>query len=388
MTGRLADQLRTAFEQASVFIEPRPQLASRVRASARSRRRTRTAVVAAATAVVLLAAGSGVLLANSHAGHHGKPAAQVRLRHPIRIPAAFSMQMAVGGRHLYVATQMPDRLAAYDLATGKLIRRIMLPTGLATLRVGPGGLVWLGFGPVGLAKPARVWLLSADLLRRSAGPVEDAQTIVPTGRTTAWTVSPRGLVALALPSPGNPGRGTQRVEPGTGLGPRTNVEVAGPAEAVGGNVAVEVSGKAFIGGLVIAGHPAIRFGGGKQTQIYRMTSGGDSLWAVTIPRYDVAFPTYGQLIRLNAQLKPTTPASVTTDNPAFATIGGIAYEGGALWVWTGSTGLYCVAADRVTQLPYFGWPDVVISGTAYFATVQGDNQGWLITSKPVPAACR
>ncbi len=387
MNSRLEDQLRTAFEQASDFIEPRPQLASRARASARRRRRTRTAVVSAATAVVLLAVGSGVLVANSHAGHHGKAAAQVRLRHPIRIPAAWSMQMAISGRHLYVATEVPDSLAGYDLATGKLIRRIVLPTGLATLTVGPGGLVWLGFGPVGLAKPAKVWLLSADLLRRSAGPVDDAQTIVPTGPTTAWTVSRRGLVALALPSPGDPGRGTQRLEPGTGLGLVTNVEVAGPAEAVGGNVAVEVSGKTFIGGLVIAGRPAVRFGGDKQTQIYRMTSGGDSLWAVTIPRYDVAFPTYGQLIRLNAQLKPTTPTSVA-DNPAFAKIGGITYEGGALWVWTGGTGLYCVAADRVTPLPYFGFPDVVISGTAYFAIKQGDKQGWLITSKPVPTACR
>ena len=171
------------------------------------------------------------------------------------------------------------------------------------------------------------------------------------------------------------------------MGPHTNVEVAGPAEPVGGRVAVEVSGKALTGGLVIAGHPAVRFGGGKQTQIYRMTSGSDSLWAVTIPRYDVAFPAYGQLIRLNAQLKPTTPASVA-DNPAFASIGGIAYEGGALWVWTRGTGIYCIAADRVTPLPYFGFPDVVVSGTAYFVTEQRAKQGWLITSKPVPAACR
>jgi hypothetical protein len=388
MNSRLEEQLRTEFEQASDFIQARPDLASQVRASARRRRRTRIAMLAAATAAILTAAGSGVLQANSPARHRGRPETAVPHRHPIRIPAAYSIQMTLRGRHLYVATQGPDRLAAYDLETGKLIRRIMLPGGVATLTVGPGGLVWLGFGPVSLVKPASVWLLSADLRRRSLGSVTDARTIMPTGRTTAWTVSPRGLVALALPNPGNPGLGTQRLEPGTSLGPRTNVEVAGPAQPLGSSVAVEVSGKAQTGGLVIAGHAAVRFGGGKQTQIYRMTSSGDSLWAVTLPRFDVAFPASGQLIRLNARLQPTTPPAVLA-NPAFAKTGGVSYEGGAVWAWTqGGAGLYCIAGGHVTPLPHFAFPSVVVAGTAYLVTTLGRDRGWLITSKPVPDACR
>jgi hypothetical protein len=72
MNSRLEDQLRSAFEEASDSIEPRAELASRIRASARRQRRLALAIVAACAIMLATAAltyVAGGLHQNAPAAH-------------------------------------------------------------------------------------------------------------------------------------------------------------------------------------------------------------------------------------------------------------------------------------------------------------------------------
>ena len=105
---RARDQLRTAFEQASDFIQPGPELASRVRATAR-RRRAMVTTVAVACALILIATGVSYLATGlrrdaSVTRHHRGPTGRiartlVRADFPIE-------QLAVSGRYLYVDSRL------------------------------------------------------------------------------------------------------------------------------------------------------------------------------------------------------------------------------------------------------------------------------------------
>ncbi len=224
MNSGLEDQLRTAFEQASDFIQPGPELASRVRATAR-RRRAMVTTVAVACALILIATGVSYLATGlrrdaSVTRHHRGPTGRiartlVRADFPIE-------QLAVSGRYLYVDSSSNDTLSAYDRVSGKLLRMLRVPDTPSALAVGPSGLVWLAFYANQSGGPTGIWLLSPDLRQRSAEPGIGADIIVPSSRTTAWVPTQDGLVRVGMPTPGQPGRATAHLNPGTSLGPSLN----------------------------------------------------------------------------------------------------------------------------------------------------------------------
>jgi hypothetical protein len=397
MNSRLEDQLRTAFEQASDFVQPRQGLEQRVRLVAR-RRRILTAAIASATAVMVIAAGSFALANAPTAGHHQSTGAAAPVR--VHLPAHTDLlDVAVSSRYVYVLTSGPTTsVAAYERATSQLVRRVNIPASNANLYLGPGDMVWVSFVPpfnalamVVKLRPAQVWLLNADLRLRSTGSIADPRILVPTGETTAWTMSQRGLMAIDMPLPGTHGRGTQTLESGTGIGPSPTTEPDGWAGVLNGRVAVLVLDRSVGGrtGVVIAGHPSVSFGG-KRSDVVSLTSTGSSLWVVTEPIPDVAFPPYGQLVRLNSQLKPTTPAFIRI-SPVFASTYSAWYAGSVLWIFPmGKHRLYCIPARNPAGQPVaVTLPGhlVAVSHHTAFITIQRGSS-LTIAALPVPAACR
>lgn len=405
MSTGLEDQLRQAFEQASEFVRPRAGLEQQLRLAARRRRQMFTAAIGAATAVIVVAAGGYVLANVPSAGHDRATGEAAPFRVHLRANADLQ-EVAVSDRYVYVLTRSPtSSLAAYGRATGQLVRRITVPGSDANLVVGPGGLVWFSFVPAQNAleraftrRPAQVWLLSADLRLRSAGPIADPLILVPAGQTTAWTVSRRGLMAIHMPLPGMHDRGTEQLEPSTGIGQSESTLPGAWAGLLNARVAVQVMGKFQVTGkfavslraVVIAGHPSVRFGSSRQTDILSVTSTGTSLWVVTIPSHDVAFPAYGQLVRLNSQLEPTTPAFIRA-NPVFASTSSAWYGGGVLWIFPrGKHGLYCIPASNPAGQPEavtLPGDLVAVSHHTAFVSIQRGS-GLTVTTVPVPTACR
>ncbi len=211
MSASLEEELRAALDAASEFVHARAGLAERARLSVRSRRRRLAAVIAGTTAVLLVAAGGSYLLA----GRHQSAPQLTRQQHRPKsgpmylkgLPADYQIQqLAVSGRYLYVLTNGPDVLSAYDRVTGKLVHAVAVPGDPTVLAVGPGGLVW--FMSTAGSNSGGLWLLSPDLRLHSAYAGLGAIAIVPTGQTTALdtnAVRPGSRLA-DLPVPGQPGR--------------------------------------------------------------------------------------------------------------------------------------------------------------------------------------
>ena len=204
-------ELRAAFHEGSEFVQPPPGLADKVRGAGRRRRRRLVAVIAAAAAVLLVAAGGSYLLAGLHqpgpelGGHHRAQSGPIYLK---SLPADYQVQqLAVSGPYLYVLTNGPDVLSAYDRATGKLVRAVTVPADPVVLAVGPGGLVWF-VSWAGGGNSGGLWLLTADLRLRSAYGAVQTNVILPVGRTTALTPTQYGLLTVRMPAPGQPGQAT------------------------------------------------------------------------------------------------------------------------------------------------------------------------------------
>jgi hypothetical protein len=388
-------ELKAAFEMASELVRPHPELAERVRAGARRRRRRTLAGAAATTAAVMGIAVTTFAVAG-HPQHTA--AASQRHRGADRILATVDYpvtQLAVSSQYLYILAGQNSLLTAYDRATGKLIRRLNIPSGRSALAIGPGGLVWLAFYPQPGGQTA-IWLLSPDLRLHSADAGVKASTILPTAPTTAWIPDQHGLIRVHIPAPGQSGQASQHVQPGSSLGAAT--EPGGWSGQLDGRVVVYVTDRSVADGrLVLAGSPSLRFGGSSRTQISAMTTTGGSLWVTTYTRSGDEASVDGPLVRLNGRLGVTTPASVQS-NPVLARSESVWSAGDTVWVATGvpAHSLVCFTAGTrlgpVTTLPVVG-EVVALAATAdtvYVNALQppGSYAPSPITGYPIPAACR
>lgn len=397
MNTEFDQELKAAFETASDFVAAPPGLADRVRAGARRRRRRALATTAAASAVLLAIAGTTYAAVSQHRGTTAvtqagqSPQTLVTVDYPVT-------QLAAGGRYLYVLGGQNSLLTAYDRATGKLVRRVTLPSPASALVVGPGGLVWVSYSPDQGSGPAGIWLLTPDLGRHSADPGIVAPAIVAAGRTSAWVPGQGGLLRVHIPAPGQPGRATQQLEPGSTLGPSARAPWGSPSDQLGRRVAVLVTtGSANDGHVVIAGSPGLRYGGTPATHIGAMTSTGNALWVTIYALRDGDRAFDGPVVRLNSRLSPTTPAAVQS-SPVLARTENVWSADGTVWVTTDARGhsLTCFTAGGttgpVTTLPVTGMVvALAASGSTVYVNALPPPYTYntsSITSYPIPAACR
>jgi len=395
--SQIEDELRATFEAASEFVQPRPALVDSVRSATRRRRRRLTAAFAAATACVLVAAGAAYGAVHSQtpplvADEHGRVF--------VTVPRGETISsIAVSGRYLYAqmikGQNGPISVAAYDRASGRLVGRVTFPKAdLAEASTGPGGSVWAVVGPLSNFGPVRIWLLSPDLRLHSIGPKVQSTFALPVSPTTALVPVAGGLLRLTMPAPGQPGHATEHLEPGTGLGRGVMTLGLGWAQVLDGRVAVDLSDNdGYDYHVVIAGHPSLRVG--NQSIPQSATVAGGSLWFAN----GLGRP----LVRLNGQLKPTTPGFVTAD-PILQHVGSVWSAGGTIWVESlrfkhflsfGAHSFVCFPAQSqdgpVVTLPVHGyvWGLAAAGRTLYVITTRSSKGSpTSITSYPVPAACR
>jgi len=398
VSAEVNQELKAAFETASEFVRPHPELAERARAGARRRRRRTLAATAGACAAVLVIAGS----AYAAAGHHQHAGALSRPANSPRVLATVDYQvtqLAVSGRYLYLLAGQNSLLTAYDAATGKLIRQVHLPNDAPALAIGPGGLVWLAYSPdQGGGGPTGVWLLSPDLRLHSAYTGLRTNTILPSGPTTARIADQHGLVRLQLPMPGQSGRATAHRVPGSSLGASPGIAPGWWSGEIGGRIAVLVTNAGVNDGhLVLAGLPGLRFGGGWQTHISAVTSTGSSLWVTTYTQRNGETSLSGPLVRLDSRLAVSTPAPMHSSQ-VLARSESVWSAGDTIWVATDARGhsLVCFTAGRtigpVTTMPVSG-EVVALSATAstvYVNALQppGSYAPSHVVAYQVPAACR
>lgn len=400
MSAGIDQELKAAFETASGFVQPPAGLTESVRRATRRHRRRMAVAVSAATAVVLVAAGGSYLLAenrqSSPAASHDRP------RQLLTLPAYYQVQqLAVAGPYLYVLAGEnggpSNALSAYDRATGRLIHSVSIPAAPSALALGPGGLVWLSFYPDQNGGPNGTWLLSPDLRLRSSYPNVAESPIVPVSRTTAFAVTQYGLVTVRMPAPGQPGHASQQVDPGTSIGPGQNTAPGVWAGLLDGRLVAQVTnGYGFDSHLVIAGQPSRTFGGRTLYQAGSVTSTGSSLWVEMFAVRNSYADSSGPLVRLNGQLRPTTPESVRS-SAVLTRAENVWSDGNTVWVATAAPGhsLVCFAAGSqlgpITTLPVSGQvaalaasPDTVYVTTTPQPTYDNSN----VLSYPVPDTCR
>ncbi len=399
MSTGVEKELTAAFESASEFVRPHPELAGRARAGARKRRRRTIAGAAAASAAVIAIAATTY----AAAGHHQGPATvQHRPGDTRRILATVDYQvtqLAISGQYLYVLAGQNSMLTAYDRATGKLVRQLNLPSPPSALAVGPGGLVWLAFYPSNQGGPTAVWLLSPDLRLHSAYAGIVATTILPDTRTSAWVPDQYGVVRVLLPAPGQPGRASQRLEPGSSLGPSQNTAPGAWVGLLAGRIVVQVTnGYGYDSHLVIAGLPGRTFGGSRRRhQVGAVTSTGNSLWAELFAIKDNYAAQSGPLVRLDSRLRATTPTSIQA-SAVLAKTANVWSSGDTVWAATSARGhaLVCFSAAGSHAGPVITVQATgsvaalaATASTAYVTTVQGGGDGpSVVTSYPVPRPCR
>jgi hypothetical protein len=394
-------ELRVLFAEASEFVQPAAGLAERVRTAARRRQRGRLAVAAAVAVLVVVSLVSYVFAGMRHA------APQVALHGrglrpgPIyleALPATYRVQqLAVSGRYLYVLTNAPDTLSAYDRTSGRLIHQTSIPASPSALAVGPGGRVWLASAAAG-GNAAGVWLLSPDLRLRSVDTGVQTSIILPAGPATALVPNQYGLVTLRMPEPGRPGRPETALLRGTAIGPSQLIAPGFWAGYVGQRVAVQgTDGHGFSSHLVIAGQPSLTFGGSLDQQIGSVASTGSTLWATTYALSSGSASPVGPLIRLDGRLRATTPASVRS-SPWLSKAESVWSRGDTVWVATGARAhaLVCFTAARgqigpVTALPVSGQVVALALSrdSVYLSTARSQTNGALAVLRyPVPQSCR
>jgi hypothetical protein len=406
MTSTLDSELRACFEETTEFVHPPSDMADRVRRAAKRRQRRVAAAFACATAAVVIVAGSGFLAAHDwrQAGKH--TSAPVNRGHGLSItfPDGYTaLQLATAGPYLYAMIGPPDggqgaTLAAYDRLTGRLVRQVSIPgAGGSALAVGPGGLVWLSFAADTMAaRPTGTWLLSPDLRLHSSGPGGDISVLLPVSRTAALVPDQHGLLLVRMPVPGQPGWGTAQLEKSTSLGPALNTAPGVSAAALDGRIVVQVTnGYGFDSHLVIAGQPHTTFGGRANEQAGYLADTGHSLWVQTYAVHGQNATGYGQLVRLDSRLQPTTPKAIL-DSPVLAKTVQVWTYATTVWAVTAVPGypLVCFAAGSrtgpVTSLPTSDPVTALASSgdTVYVTTTPADAASGIVRSYPVPAACR
>ena len=402
MTSGLDTELRAAFESATEFVQPPPDMPERVRRAARRHRQRLAAGLAAATAgVVIVAAGGFLATHDLHRTARTGPPASRDHRLSITFPDGdTARQLATSGSYLYALVGPPDgegaTLAAYDRLTGRLVHQVSVPgANGSTFSVGPGGLVWLSFGVGTAAGPSGTWLFSPDLRRHSTGPGGDTYALLPVSRTTALTPGQYGLTVVRMPLPGRPGRGVDHLEPRTSLGQPRNTAPGISAVSLDGRVVAQVTnGYGFDSHLVIAGHPRTTFGGRAAEQAGYIATSGGSVWVQTFAVHGQYATSFGQLVRVDSNLHPTTPEAIL-DSPVLARTEEVWAAGDTVFAATAAPGhaLVCFAAGSrigpVTSLPVRGPVTALAAsgGTAYVTTTPRDALSGTVTSYPVPATC-
>jgi hypothetical protein len=401
VSTRLDQELKAAFETASEFVQPPAGLAGRARTATRARRRRIAIAIAAATVVVLVVAGGSYVL-----GAHRRPsppASHDRPRRLLTLPPYWQIQqLAVAGPYLYVLAgengEPFNTLGAYDRATGRLIHSVSIPAAPFELTLGPGGLVWLSLDyPDQNGGPTGTWLLSPDLRLRSSDSKVAQSVIVPVSRTTAVTLTQHGLVTVRMPLPGQPGRASQHLQAGTSLGQPFNTAPGVWAGWLDGRVVAQVTnGYGLDSHLVIAGEPGHRFGSAPRHEAGAVAIAGGSLWVQLYAVVDNNAAASGPLVRLDGQLRETTPAFVQ-DSSVLTRSEGVWSEGSTIWVASAARGhsLVCFAAGShvasVTTLPVRGQVAALAAtpGTVYVTTTPGNSYGnFTVMSYPVPSVCR
>jgi hypothetical protein len=388
----LERELRAAFDAASDFVQPPPGLAEKVRRARCMRQRRHLAIVMACCALVVIAGGAyaGSMtgrpdLARRTAGPH----LLLRVEYPVS-------QAAVSGPFLYLASNSSALAAVYDRRTGKVVRTVSVPGNPTWLTVGPGGLVWVDTADQGSLAGGLV-LLSADLASRSMDTSIGGSPVLPTGRLAALTPDQYGLFEVQMPAPGQAGRASHHLEPGTSLGPPLNTAPLAWAGLVDGHVVAQVTdGYGYHIHLVIAGQPTRTFGGALDDEVGAVTSTGTAIWVQTFTIRNSYAAAFGPLVRLDGQLRVTTPSFVRR-SPVLAKATGVWSAGNTIWVATGAVGhaLVCFSASNqsarvITVQPVGAVATLTATAdTAYVISTEGTTAGPSnVTSYPVPAGCR
>jgi hypothetical protein len=241
-----------------------------------------------------------------------------------------------------------------------------------------------------------LWLLSPDLRLRSAYGGIQSNSILPVSRTTALIPTQYGLLSVQMPAPGQPGRATAHKDPGTSLGPARDT-APGWAGYLNGRVAVEATnGYGYDSHLVIAGQPGVRFGGSLQHQVGYVVGAAGSLWVATFAIHNSNADASGPLVRLDGQLRMTTPEFVRA-SPVLAKTEEIWADGETVLAATATAGhaLVCFASGSATgpvaTLPVTSQVVAlaVAHDTVYLSTQRSQTNGaWAVSSYPVPASCR
>jgi hypothetical protein len=407
MTSQIEEELRAAFEAASDFVQPRSGLADRVRSRSRMRRRRKvTTGLVAATACALAAAGASYL-----AGQHQTPpvhrhsvastGSHHRSRHSLgsetlaMVPSGYGIDyVGANGPYLYtmiLSRQGSGSLAVYLRADGSLIRKVAMPRDfIGVPTVGPDGLVWVSLWSY-QGSAASTWLFSPNLRQHSTGPGVKYGVATPVGRTTALIPQLGGLLKVQMPAPGSGGRATSKAVPGTSLGAGVLATDGSAVSMVDGRAVADMNASHRYY-LTIAGDPSVTYGNSlfPIPPSERAVSGG-SIWAV--------IGAGSPLVRLDGQLRPTTPAFVRADRALSQTDAVWAY-GSTIWVVTGtaSKSLACFPArglnGPVTTMPvklpahellFY----VAAEGqTVYVTTGTSSALPRTVTRYPVPTACR
>lgn len=393
MSMKLDDELRAAFGAGSEFIQPASGLADRARRTARARRRGQLASAAACAVVLATAGGAYAAADRHHASAPPHPASAPRVLVRVGYPVS---QVAVSGRYVYLASNQSALVGAYSRGTGKLVRLISVAGSPTSLAVGPGGLVWVSVE--GDSSPGALLLFSPDLAARTTdASLGGLDPVMPTSRLTALSPTQYGLLELRMPAPGQPGRALQRLIPGTSLGPSQNTAPGLWAGLLDGRVVVRVTnGYGYDSHLVIAGQPGRTFGGDLEHQVEWVASTGTALWAQMIAIKNSYADSSGPLVRLDGQLRATTPRFIQR-NAALAKTEDVWSSGDTVWAATSVRGHSLVCFSSSSQVG----PVITVqargsvatlagaSGTVYVTTVFGDSYGpSVITSYAIPPACR
>jgi hypothetical protein len=384
-------ELRAAFERVTEPISPPADLADR------ARRAVRRKLATGITTAVALAAAASIVAALVIT----KPAvSRVAPRHTthqiiVRPTSGQNVQgLAVSGPYLYIATDFngypPYALAAYNRATGQLIRRISVPAEPNQLTTGPGHSVWLTFLPDQAGGPCGGWLLTADLGRRSAFSVCQS-TVLPIGPETALTeVRQRELGTLSMPPPGHAGRAAVHADAHIG-----NYALSELAQ-VGRHVAVILAND-FFNLLIIVGQNGARFGGRNGPQIQSMAAQAGSLWVVASPLSRTADT--GPLIRFSADLRRTTPTAIRR-NPVLEQSEQVWTEANTVFVTSAvaSHHLVCFSAHgapgKLATIPVLGdVGTIAAAGHTVYVTISPYSPVNLpdagdVIRYPIPPQCR
>lgn len=308
--AQLDDLLTQALHDMATDAPALPPLSPRLRRRVRAGR-IRAALTSITTIAVVSAGLAAGALAIDHAAHSLPPAP------PSSRPAWTSYQpnsvelVAVGGPReslLYVAAgDYPTAtLSVFSRASGRLINRIGVPGKPDVLRVGPGGSVWLAFGPDVTGASTGLWRLNPGLTGHSAVRTSDAEAIdlfdvLPTGPADA-VVAGRSLMDAHLPGSGVSGSLHELAALPSGRGFRHHVVVTAIIRLDGGYAVLQVNNDQRYRLVTVGGSTAV-FSPEAEVATNSVASDGQGLWLATGP----PAPT---VIRLNAQLKNVTPGTV------------------------------------------------------------------------------